>query len=60
MRGLILLATFLPLAVGCSVSRRIRPVDPPPQPPLSRLEQNLDYVDPDAGEPDYVIVEPAQ
>ncbi len=56
-RALILLALMAWCAGGCRISRHIVEVEPPPQPPLQQLEQHLDYVDPDAGRPDYVFVE---
>jgi hypothetical protein len=43
------------LTAGCAISRHIQDVRPPAQPALQQLEQHLDYVDPDAGKPDYVI-----
>ena len=54
--GLALAAVlWLALAMGCSISRNIVEIDPPPQPSLTELEDNLDYTDPDTGEEDYVI-----
>jgi hypothetical protein len=39
---------------GCSVSKDIVNLSPPTdQPALQRLESHLDYVDPDAGQPNY-------
>ena len=44
---------------GCTVSREIVDLKPlGDQPPLQELESHLDYEDPDAGQPDYVRVEP--
>ncbi len=48
---------FLALSAGCTISRHIVEIQPPDQPPLQQIEQHLDYQDPDAGQPDYVIVE---
>jgi len=42
-------------APGCTVPDHIADVQRPHQPPLQQLEQNLDYQDPDAGEPDYIV-----
>ena len=40
---------------GCSISRNIVDLTPPPnRPDLRRLEEHLDYADPDAGRPTYV------
>ncbi|MFO8007645.1 MAG: hypothetical protein R6V05_07925 [Candidatus Brocadiia bacterium] len=54
---LILGLIFLLLSAGCGISRHIVEIPPPDQPSLQQIEQHLDYQDPDAGEPDYVIVE---
>jgi len=40
---------------GCGPSGNIRDLTPPAQPPLPDLEKHLNYVDPDAGRPDYVV-----
>ncbi len=56
MPGKLLAFTLALLCIsGCTISRRIRDVEPPRQPPLQELEQHLDYTDPDAGEPDYIV-----
>jgi hypothetical protein len=39
---------------GCEISRKIRDLEPVRYPPLNRLEEHLDYSDPDDGRPDYV------
>ena len=40
--------------VGCKVSKEIVNLSPPrEQPSLQQLESNLNYVDPDAGQPNY-------
>ena len=45
-------------AGGCRISRHIVDLTPPAGlPPLQELESHLDYVDPDAGQPDYVRVD---
>jgi hypothetical protein len=50
------LAAVLLMVCGCGVSREIRNVRPPAgQPSLEELDRHLDYVDPDAGRPSYVI-----
>jgi hypothetical protein len=57
MRGvklLLLLATMSAVG-GCAISRTIADVTPPTQPDLTQLEQHLDYVDPDDGQPDYIV-----
>jgi len=51
----ILVWLLLSTALGCRVSRNIVDLEKPVQPPLQELEQHLDYQDPDAGQPDYVI-----
>ncbi|MFO7957753.1 MAG: hypothetical protein R6X33_11725 [Candidatus Brocadiia bacterium] len=51
----ILAFLVLTSALGCAVPDRIREIQPPEQPPLPQLEQHLDYQDPDAGEPDYIV-----
>jgi uncharacterized protein YneF (UPF0154 family) len=43
---------------GCWVSRNIVDREPIRNPPLTTLEQHLNYVDPDDGRPDYVIEVP--
>jgi ABC-type oligopeptide transport system substrate-binding subunit len=40
---------------GCGPSDNIRDLAPPPEPQLQDLERHLDYVDPDAGRPNYVV-----
>ncbi len=57
MRALIvtLLTAWVAMNAGCRVSRNVADIEPAPQPPLSRLEQHLDYRDPDAGRPNYLI-----
>lgn len=54
---LVLGVVLLALSAGCTISRHIVEIQPPNQPPLQQIEQHLDYQDPDAGQPDYVIVE---
>ena len=50
---LVLLCAFL-FSAGCSVSKDIVNLSPPTdQPSLQQLESHLDYVDPDAGQPNY-------
>ena len=40
---------------GCTISRDIIDTPPPAdQPRLEQLEEHLDSVDPDAGQPDYI------
>ena len=53
--NMILAFLVLTSALGCAVPDRIREIQPPDQPPLQRLEQHLDYQDPDAGQPDYIV-----
>jgi len=40
---------------GCFISRRIADLSPPNQPPLQELDQHLNYADPYAGRPDYIV-----
>ena len=50
--GLLILAMMA--CSGCKVTKQIVNLSPPPeQPPLQQLESHLNYVDPDAGQPDY-------
>lgn len=50
--GSLMLAMML--CGGCKVTKQIVNLSPPPeQPPLQQLESHLNYVDPDAGQPDY-------
>jgi hypothetical protein len=43
------------LCGGCKTDPTIRNLNPPPDlPHLSNLESHLTYVDPDAGESDYI------
>ena len=53
----VLMAAICIGPVGCTISKNIIDVRPPPNmPPLQELEQHLNYHDPDAGRPDYVRV----
>ena len=57
MRGIALaLVVFVGFqAAGCRISRHIVDLAPSSElPRLEDLERHLDYVDPDAGQPDYV------
>jgi hypothetical protein len=49
------LAAAVLAGAGCRISRNIRDLEPPDQPPLQLLESHLDYVDPDDGRPDYIV-----
>jgi hypothetical protein len=51
----IILALAVWAIGGCAISRHIEPIEPPPQPPLTELEDHLSYVDPDSGRADYVV-----
>jgi len=52
-KQIALLCAVLSFA-GCKVSKRIVNLSPPrEQPSLQQLESHLDYVDPDAGQPNY-------
>ena len=53
-RIVVTLALLLALS-GCSISRNIIDITPPPQPPLQDLDKHLNYVDPDEGRPTYVV-----
>jgi len=42
------------MMAGCTIPRDIRPIEPPANHVhLNNLENNLDYQDPDANQPDY-------
>ena len=51
---LALVAALLLGTWGCEISHKIRDLEPVRYPPLTQLEQHLDYSDPDDGQPDYV------
>lgn len=54
----VMLSVGLLWGSGCTVSRNIVAISPPPdQPQLQELEKHLNYTDPDAGQPDYVRTE---
>lgn len=57
--GRALKLTVVALAVlavsGCRLSHKIIDLEPPAGlPPLEQLDRDMNYVDPDAGRPDYV------
>lgn len=51
---MIALLAAVSVTGGC-VSRQMVLLEPPEQPALERLEEHLDYTDPDEGRPDYII-----
>ena len=53
--SLVILLAAAACTAGCTVSREIVELAPPPQPHLNDLEEHLDYVDPDDGRPDYIV-----
>jgi len=55
---IVLLLAALAATAGCTISRHIVEREPVRQPPLTDLEQHLDYADPDDGRPDFVIEAP--
>jgi hypothetical protein len=55
VKRLLLAAFVLAALVGCKISRNIVDLKPVRQPPLTELERNLTYTDPDDGRPDYVL-----
>ena len=55
MRRTAAVAVLVMALAGCTISRDIIDAPPPAdQPRLEQLEEHLDYVDPDAGQPDYI------
>jgi len=53
-RGILVAALLVALS-GCRISRNIRDLSPVTDPPLTELERNLDYSDPDDGRANYIF-----